>query len=358
MVKRKHLVWISLGLLALLVRWLASPHFIEYWYSRGLFLGIRWLIDYLVASWIPFSLLYLFVAGILFWLVSKWRTTAFRSLTWKQWLIGGSTRVLAFAGGLLFFFLVLWGYNYGRLPIEEHLKLKLEPVSMEELRDLMVEEAEQLTVLRAQIPGITDSALNRTHLPDRLERNLREDLEGWLAGHGLPTVGRPRVKRIYPKGIFMHFSSSGLYFPYTGEGQVDAGLHPLQWPYVMMHEMSHAYGFGDEGSCNFLAYLAGIRSEDPVIAYSAHLAFYRTVATNYLRYEPEKYREFRAELPIGIQADLNAINANLLEYPDIMPELRYAAYNTYLKAQGIQEGMQNYSRVIMLVKAWRKLERG
>jgi hypothetical protein len=126
----------------------------------------------------------------------------------------------------------------------------------------------------------------------------------------------------------------------------------------MMHEMGHAYGFGDEGSCNFLAYLAGIRSEDPAIAYTAHLAFYRTVATNYLRYEPELYREFRAQLPTGIQSDLDAINKNLLEYPDIMPRIRYAAYDTYLKAQGIREGMQNYSRVIMLVKAWKKLERG
>lgn len=358
MVKRKHLVWITLGILALIIRWFSSAQFIEQWYSRGLFLGIRWIIDYLLASWVPFTMLYLFIGGLLFWGYRKWKKTSFKSWTWQHWLLGGSVRILAFTGALIFFFLFLWGYNYGRIPVENHLKLELTPVSMEELREMMVEEAEVLTELRRQIPAITDSAITRGNLPGRLERNLREDLEAWLAGHDFPTTGRARVKRIFPKGIFMRFSSSGLYFPYTGEGQVDAGLHPLQWPYVMMHEMSHAYGFGDEGSCNFLAYLAGIRSEDPMIAYAAHLAFYRTVATNYLRYEPEKYREFRAQLPMGIQSDLNAINQNLMEYPDIMPRIRYAAYDTYLKAQGIREGMQNYSRVIMLVKAWRKLERG
>lgn len=358
MVKRKHLIWISLGVVALVIRWFSSPGFIEQWYSRGVFLGIRWGIDYLLASWIPFTMIYLFFGGLLFWAYRKWKKTSFKSWTWKHWLVGGSVRVLAFLGGGLFFFLLLWGYNYGRIPVEAQLKLDLTPVEMEELRNMMIEEAEQLTEIRSQIPGITDSALTRDYLPDRLERSLRDDLEDWLAGHDFPTVGRARVKRIFPKGIFMRFSSSGLYFPYTGEGQVDAGLHPLQWPYVMMHEMSHAYGFGDEGSCNFLAYLAGTRSEDPMIAYAAHLAFYRTVATNYLRYEPEKYREFRAQLPIGIQSDLDAINQNLVDYPDIMPRIRYAAYDTYLKAQGIQEGMQNYSRVIMLVKAWRKLERG
>ena len=222
----------------------------------------------------------------------------------------------------------------------------------------MEQEADYLAEWRQQIPGITDSALNRANLPEKLEKQLRGQLESWLEKHDFPTIGRARVKRIFPKGIFLRFSSSGLYFPYTGEGQFDAGLHPLQWPFVTMHEMSHAYGFGDEGTCNFLAYLAGTTSKDPVVAYAAHLAFYRTLATNYLRYEPEAYREFRANLPMGIQSDLNAINQNLQAYPDIMPRLRYVAYDTYLRAQGIPEGMQNYNRVIMLVKAWRTVEKG
>lgn len=355
MIKNKHLAWIALGVLALVIRWLAGPQLIEQWYSRGLFLGIRWLIDYLLASWIPFCLLYLFFAGLFFWAYLKWKKTSFRQLSWQQWIIGGAVRLLAFVGALLFFFFFLWGYNYGRVPVEDQLGLELEPVSAEELRSMMEEEAASLTHWRELIPGATDSALTRKHLPAQLERRLRADLENWLADFDFPTLGRARVKRIFPKGIFMRFSSSGLYFPYSGEGQVDAGLSPLQWPYVMMHEMSHAYGFGDEGTCNFLAYLGGIRSTDPMIAYAAHMALYRTLATNYLRFEPEAYQTFRAQLPVGIQSDLNAINQNLLEYPDIMPRLRYAAYDTYLKAQGITEGMQNYNRVIMLVKAWRKL---
>lgn len=354
--KRKHLIWIALGILALLIRWLSGAFFIEQWYSRGLFLGIRWLIDYLLASWIPFSMLYLFVGGLLVWGYWKWKNTTIKDKTWGQLLIGTLSRLLAFAGALIFFFLLLWGYNYGRVSLEEQLQLELEPLSIEELRTMMEQEAVYLTQWRQRIPQAGDSALSEQHLPERLERHLREDLENWLAANDFPTLGRARVKRIYPKGIFMRFSSSGLYFPYTGEGQVDAGLHLLQWPHVMTHEMSHAYGFGDEGTCNFLAYVAGVESNDPFTAYAVHLDFYRTLATNYLRYEPEVYQEFRATLPLGVQSDLNAINDNLRAYPDIMPRLRYAAYDTYLKAQGIKEGMQNYSRVIMMVKAWRKLQ--
>lgn len=351
--KRKHLIWIALGVVALLIRWLSGDELIEQWYSRGLFLGIRWLIDYLLASWIPFSMLYLFVGGLLIWAYGKWKKISFKDQPWSQIALGTLSRILAFTGALLFFFLLLWGYNYGRVSIEEQLRLDLEPIAIDELRSMMEKEAEYMISWRQRIPGAGDSALSHRHLPDRLERRLRDDLENWLGQNNFPTLGRARVKRIFPKGIFMRFSSSGLYFPYTGEGQVDAGLHLLQWPHVMIHEMGHAYGFGDEGTCNFLAYVAGVQSDDPFIAYAVHLDFYRTLATNYLRYEPEAYQQFRAGLPAGIQADLNAINDNLRAYPDIMPRLRYAAYDTYLKAQGIKEGMQNYSRVIMLVKGWR-----
>jgi phytoene dehydrogenase-like protein len=118
--------------------------------------------------------------------------------------------------------------------------------------------------------------------------------------------------------------------------------------------VSHGYGFRDEGTCNFWAYVACIRSADPLIAYAGHLDHFRTLAAHYLRYDREAYFALREQLPTGIQADLDAINGNLRKYPDIMPELRYAAYDTYLKAQGIKEGIKNYSRVVMMVKAWKE----
>ena len=179
-------------------------------------------------------------------------------------------------------------------------------------------------------------------------------MEQWLQENDYPVVGKVRGRELYPKGIFLRFSSSGLYFPFTAEGHVDAGVHPLQKPPIIAHEMSHGYGFGDEGTCNFTAYLTCRDAADPAIAYCGHLNYWRTLAINYLRYKPKEYRQFRSKLPVGIQNDLDAINENLDRYPDLMPKLRYYAYDSYLKAQGIDEGIKNYNRVIMLVHAWRK----
>jgi len=332
------------------------PEWIERYYSRGLFLGIRWIIDYLLA-WIPVPLIYLFFAGLLFFGVRAVRRWWRREASLKKRVLNGVLGFAAFLGAIVFFFLFLWGFNYGRPGIAQQLSLEVAPVSLPELREELDRETERLIAGRRRIPGADTTALTAAAFPARLEKHLRDDLEQWLTGQDFPVTGRVRARRLWPKGIFLRFSSSGLYFPFTGEGHVDAGVHALQQPYVMAHELSHGYGFADEGTCNFLAYLSCIQSADPFIAYAGHLNYWRTLAVNYLRYEPEAYRTWRSALPAGIQADLNAINETLARYPDIMPRLRYYAYDTYLKTQGIEDGMLNYNRVIMLVRAWRNSQK-
>ena len=350
--------WIILGAVALLLRWLLSfsPQLTENLYSRGLYLGIRWSIDFLLA-WFPVPLIYLFIFSVSTLIIWKCWTFIKWKANWKIKLKSSLSTVLAFISGGIFFFLFLWGYNYGRMSIEQHLSISPEPLSVDELWEELQLETRNIIKLRNDIEGAGDKALDDSYLNSKMERTLRNSVERWLEEYGFPTTGRVRGRFLYPKGIFLHFSSSGLYFPFTGEGHIDAGLHPLQQPYVMAHELCHGYGFGDEGTCNFLAFLSCQDTEDPFIKYAVHLAYWRTLASNYLRYNNDKYREFRAELPTGIQADLDAINENLRKYPDIMPRARYYAYDTYLKAQGIKEGMKNYSRVIMLVKAWRESKR-
>jgi hypothetical protein len=357
--QKTNLLWISLGAAALLLRALlsASPELIEQYYSRGLFLGIRLFIDYLLA-WLPFPLLYLFLPVLLYWVIARLRSWWFKPYG-SHWRKAGALllQLAAFLGGGVFFFLFLWGYNYGRVPLEEQLGLNMQPLSRSQLKKELYEEGARLRALRREIPGLRTASIAEEALPEHLEQLLRESLEAWLQEQGFPAVGKVRGKLIYPKGIFLRFSSSGLYFPWTGEGHVDAGLHPLQKISVMAHELGHGYGFGYEGTCNFLSYLACTRVDDPLIAYAGHLNYWRTLAINYRRFAPDAYKAYRESLPLGIQADLDAINETLLKYPDLMPDLRYKAYDAYLKAQGIEEGIKNYSRVIMLVHAWKESQR-
>src|SRR5690606_3022342 len=119
----KNWTWTILGALALFVRWLASsfPEKTEAIYSRTVFPEIRYVIDVSISS-LPFPSFYFFVVllllvlGIFIFHVKKkegWKTRAGYSIRFFSNL----------SGMVVFFFLVLWGYNYQRVPVVQQLSL-------------------------------------------------------------------------------------------------------------------------------------------------------------------------------------------------------------------------------------------
>lgn len=343
---------IILAALTLIIRALASPEWIERYYSRGFFPLIRMFWDTMVTSWFPVALLYLLLLVLLLRLIrsiNRWLKLKGVQRLWS-FLAG----LLGLAGWIVFSFLLLWGFNYGRIPVEEKLGLELTAPLREDLQRQITTEALALAQLRQQIPAADTTALSDRHFPPDMEDKLRTSLEEVLTYYNYPVIGKVRGRLVYPKGLFLRFSSAGLYLPWTGEGHIDAGLLRVQQPYTMAHEMAHGYGFGDEGSCSFWAYLTAFRQNDPALQYAIRLGYWRRLAAGWNRVDPESYAAFRSTLDRGMVADLEAISRNNAAYPDIMPRFRDAAYDSYLKAQGIEEGMENYSKVILLVENWRK----
>ena len=212
-------IWIALGLFSILLRWILGyyPHFIEQYYSRGLFCFIRYLVDYTLAL-SPIPLLYLFVPILLFILFFKIKRFFQTKNTWQKKLLQSILAILSFIGGGIFFFLLLWGFNYGRLSIEQQLHIDPQPLSLEELKEELDIATELLIQYRTKIPNATDSFITKEWLPIGLEPLLRENLARWLQEQHFPTPGRVRGRTLLPKGIFLRFSSSGLYFPFTGRG--------------------------------------------------------------------------------------------------------------------------------------------
>ena len=72
---RNSLTWLVLGVFVLLLRWLVPAASIESVYSRGIYQVVRMAIDFLLASWMPFAMLYLFLLvglGLLIQRVRRW----------------------------------------------------------------------------------------------------------------------------------------------------------------------------------------------------------------------------------------------------------------------------------------------
>ncbi len=351
--------WIILGVLAILLQLVFKnfPEWTEEVYSRGVFLIARQVLD-LLFGWLPVPGLYLFILISLPLLIIG----IFRQIRKGETLIRKIWNpvflLLSFVGGVIFFFFLLWGYNYQRLPIETTLGLDLKPLEKEELLTEFSGITEELIAARSAIPQADTNALTEQHLPTDFRLLVRKDLSSMLEQLGYPSNVEVPERLLKPKGVLLRISTAGFYFPLTGESNIDGGLHPIQIPSTLSHELSHGMGFGDEGTCNFLAYLACAHSEHPFIRYSGILGYWRYLDRAYRKSDPENYRLFWLGPRLkGIGNDLKAIRLQMDKYPDIFPEVRDFAYNSYLKSQGIKEGIQNYSRIVLLASAWNRQQR-
>lgn len=345
--------WVILAVITILLRVILPAEVIETVYSRGIFQVIRVIIDNTVGL-LPFPTLYLFVAGLLFLLVRSIRKGIRFEGTFMQRLRRFAWLSLKFVSIVIFLFLFMWGFNYGRIPIEKQLSFDPRPLDYEALQKEFDLATQELIERRKQILTATDSVLSPDLFPQDAERLIRADLEKWLAKYDFPVGGRVRGRLLRPKGTLLSISTAGVYLPWVGEGHIDAGMYEIQFPFVIAHEMSHGYGFTDEGTCNFIAYQAMRESDNPFFRYSAVLGYWVYLANAVARYDFDAYKKFYKTLPLGIRNDRRVIRAYSDSYPDIMPYFRDAFYNQYLKTQGIEEGMKNYSRVIMLAAGWRE----
>jgi len=353
--KIRNYIWIVLGLVALIVNWLFGvfPSLYEWVYFRTIFQGLRMLYDFLL-GWIPFPMVYILFLGVVQIIYKFIQFKDFRSAKdIPQKILAIVLPILSLAGAVIFFFYFLWGFNYKQKNLSEQLNFPEVKADTSELYNEATFFLQKMDKLRNELSTDT-SALSFDQLPDGYEGEIREKLESLLQSWDIPTLGRVRVRSLYPKGTLLRISTAGVYIPYVFEGHIDAGLHPIQFPFTMAHEMSHGYGLADEGTCNFTGFLACLMSEDPFIQYSACMSFWRYMASNLRSGSPRMYRQLMKEIPPLVRKDLISVMDEMDKYPDVFPKVRNAVYDSYLKSHGVASGLSSYSTVVRMVMEWKE----
>jgi hypothetical protein len=355
---------------------------VENVYSRGFYVGLRWLWDRSLGL-SPIPLIYIFLAMILvwnIWALFRWKKSPGLPADWRPpsrltpeeyrsdiyvtpraesapAKIGkGVLVVMSWAGMFVLFFYGLWGFNYDRLGLERQLRLEVAALDLATIRAEAEGTARELAVARASVPGAKRTALGDAALPRDLETAARTLVTKVLGNAGFPVPGRARVRPLWPGGLLMRLSSSGFYFPYCGEGYIAGNLTAAEKPFVTAHEMAHAYGLTDEGAANFMSFLACSSSDEPVIRYSGLLAYWEYILPEFARLSPGEAKKLAVRLPEGVRADIRTAAENWDRYRGPVRAAAQAVYERYLKSQGIKEGVRSYDRFVVLVVAWKRRE--
>lgn len=78
------------------------------------------------------------------------------------------------------------------------------------------------------------------------------------------------VKKVFWPQLMSLFGISGIYFPFTGEANINQHIPANRLPFVMAHEMAHQQGVAAEDEAHFMAMLVCLQSPDTALQLSAH----------------------------------------------------------------------------------------
>ncbi len=315
---------------------------VEQWYSTGVYPLIQPPITWL-SNHVPFALADVALAAVVaVWIamaVAEVRRVTRRPITSALGRI--AARTLVFAAVIYLAFLVLWGFNYRRVPLDRKLAFDPSVVTVAAARSTAIVAVTRANALHDQAHAIGWPPSDRidTSLAGAFSVVARD-----LGSAGNTIPGRPKhtLLNLY----FRPAAVDGATDPFFLETLIAGELLPFERPFVVAHEWSHLAGFADEGEANFMGWLTCVRADVPA-QYSGWLFLYAQLARDLPRRDRE---DVIGRLAAGPREDLRAVAARLAR--DVRPQVSAAGwrvYDKYLKANRVEAGAASYAQVVRLV---------
>ena len=231
-------------------------------------------------------------------------------------------------------FLLLWGLNYRRIPLEQ--KLDYEPSRI--TRDAV------LLLANRAVAGLNSGYAEAHATPVDLHELSYDfwDAESKLRT-GIPTVlGVP--KRSLLTLYFRHAAIDGMTDPVFLEIIINPDVLDVERPMVVAHEWGHLAGYASEAEANFIAWLTCMRG-DAIARYSGWFSAYEHA----VRALPRQDRSAVTPLDAGPREDLRAMSARYARSSPVVRKAAQDVYDEYLRANRVAEGIASYDAVVRLM---------
>ena len=250
-------------------------------------------------------------------------------------------------------FCLLWGVNFYAEDFCDKSGIYPEPVAYDDLAAVTRLFAEKAAEYAPQVPR-TEGGLYSVPRQETLDAApaLYQRLYGEFPFLALPED--PRPKPIFFSKVMSAMNVTGLYFPFTGESNLNMDFPAATFPFTVAHELAHRRGIASEQQCNFLGVLAATRSEDPAWAYSGWLTGLIHLTNALYRVDRDAVVKLSAALPEEVLADLDVNNAYWQRWEGPVSDVSGKAYDKMLRGYGDELGMKSYGAVVDLLVAYYK----
>lgn len=279
------------------------------------------------------------VGGIVYLLGRRWRA-AFRRVLWLAVL------VLWLLAGLDW----LWNAGYYASTFAQRSFLESTPCSVEELEAVTVDFARMASELACQVER--DEQGHFALSPGECIRRGVRVYDGLAEEFAFLDIPAVRVKPLVCSRLQSMLGFTGIYFPFTGEANVNVDAPACLLPATIAHEMAHQRMVAAEEEANFVGIAACVTGEDTAFAYSGYLMGLIHLSNALCRADPQRWYTIRQGLGPELLVDWQDNNAYWAALASPVEEAAGEAYDAFLKGNDQELGMRSYGACVDLLVAW------
>ena len=349
--KRKFILPLFLVIQIIVVKTIGLfPDFVETWYSKGLYPKLAF-VSRNALGWLPFSfgdVIYFILILLLFRWIWKHRIRFF-----KEWKTNGLA-ILSWVSVFYFFFHLLWGMNYYRIPLHEKLQIEKEysKNQLEAFIEKMIVKSNELQFkitkndsLAVKIPYSDEEIYN---LALKGYENLPIDLQEFKYEH-------KSIKSSLFSYPLSYMGFGGYLNPFTNEAQVNYLKPKYTSPLTTCHEMAHQTGIGSESECNFIGFIAAAKNDDLYFQYSAYTFALRYALNNLEVIKEGSSKPYLKKINAGVLKNFDENERFWNQYQTPINTFFEYFYDNFLKANQQKDGMEGYSKFVGLAIGYEKM---
>lgn len=369
MSKKLKLLSLLLFPLSILINTISSryPYFIEKYYSISINKFIVAILSN-ISGIFPFSLyeltIYLIVISIVSFIIYTIYIIISNPNKLKVFIKNSLLNILSIISIAYFLFIILWGLNYNRIPLETtliesyNLKYNKSISSIDKtkeglanLYEFLIENANEARKLVKSSNGImkanTDykGIINRAYLGYESILDFLPNLSGNYSN----------AKYVMSSKLMCYTGITGIYFPFTGEANVNIAIPDIYIPSTTLHEMAHQRGYASEDEANFIAYLASINHPDIDFKYSGYILALNHTANALYSVDYDTYVTLSKNISEDVLDDLKNNRDFWDKYEGKIDDISNEINNNYLKANGVSEGVKSYGKMVDLLLTYYSL---
>lgn len=281
----------------------------------------------------------LLVSGIAAMLRRRWGRAARRILTLMAavlWLLAGLDW--------------LWNASYYAGGFARRSGMEVRPCSVEELASVTADFAQLASEYACRVER---DAAGRFAVSDGecLDRGVQV-YNGIGAEFPFLDIGPVRAKPLVCSRLQSILGFTGIYFPFTGEANVNVDAPACLLPATIAHEMAHQRMVAAEQEANFVGIAACVTGGDELFAYSGYLMGLIHLSNALYRVDPQRWQAIRSQFGPELLADWQENNAYWAALASPVEQAAGQAYDAFLKGNDQTMGLQSYGACVDLLVNW------